>query len=75
MPDVLVPYDNRSEGRCPNGIFDPWARWDGGLDPARKFFRRRRRPGVPFPGPVPGPGPGPKGPGPGARVSLKYIII
>ena len=20
---------------CPNGIFDPWVRWDGGLDSAR----------------------------------------
>ena len=25
----------RSEGRVPNGIFDPWVRWDGGLDSAR----------------------------------------
>ena len=25
----------RSEGRVPNGIFDPWVRWDGGLDSVR----------------------------------------
>ena len=25
----------RSEGRVPNGIFDPWVRWDRGLDSAR----------------------------------------
>ena len=31
----LSLHRNRSEGRCPNGIFDPWVRWDRGLDPAR----------------------------------------
>ena len=33
----------RSEGRGPNGIFDPWMRWDGVPGPGQKFFRRRRR--------------------------------
>ena len=32
---VFYYYYYRSEGRCPNGIFDPWVRWDRGLDPAR----------------------------------------
>ena len=32
----IFPYIlYRSEGRVPNGIFDPWVRWDGGLDSAR----------------------------------------
>ena len=27
----------------PNGIFNPWVRWDTWPGPAQKFFRRRRR--------------------------------
>ena len=33
--ESTVTNINRSEGRCPNGIFDSWVRWDRGLDPAR----------------------------------------
>ena len=32
---ILYYVYYRSEGRVPNGIFDPWVRWDGGLDSVR----------------------------------------
>ena len=35
MGHNFVNTIDRSEGRVPNGIFDPWVRWDGGLDSAR----------------------------------------
>ena len=35
MALIRADCSSRSEGRVPNGIFDPWVRWDGGLDSAR----------------------------------------
>ena len=45
IPLAPIPRGDhgRSEGRCPNGIFDSWVRWGWGLDLAGEFFRRRRR--------------------------------
>ena len=34
-PAYVQPSICRSEGRVPNGIFDPWVRWDRGLDSVR----------------------------------------
>ena len=28
---------------CPNGIFDPWVRWDGGLGPTKSYSAGNRR--------------------------------
>ena len=35
IPYIIFILCYRSEGRVPNGIFDPWVRWDGGLDSVR----------------------------------------
>ncbi len=45
LMDVSIhcPYVISKWGDCPNGIFDPWVRWNTWPGPDQKFFRRRRR--------------------------------
>ena len=65
----LFVYSEVGVRGCPNGIFDPWVRWDGGLGPAKNSSAaviRHRRARV-------GPGPGP-GVVQGERSELRHIL-